>query len=344
MRPVIIIDANIPYIKGVFENTAEVRYLHSDRITRDNIADADALIIRTRTICDKSLLNGTNVQYIATATIGTDHIDTEYCQTHNIRWSNAPGCNAESVAQYVGSAMAYYSQKHCMSLRNKTIGIIGHGYVGHAVERMAQLLGMRILLNDPIRAEFEHDRYVSLNTIAEEADVITFHTPITKDGKYPTYRLADRCFFESLCKNPLIINAARGGIVDETELLAALDTGRISDCIIDCWLNEPDINRELVRSALISTPHIAGYSADGKHNATKQTIASVAGYFGLEPSEIQTIEPKQTIITDSDELPYRLLVSYNIEDDSFLLKDAPHNFEKLRNNYHIRRETVWITA
>ncbi|MBO5728267.1 MAG: 4-phosphoerythronate dehydrogenase [Paludibacteraceae bacterium] len=361
MKPRIIIDANIPYIRGAFDDVAEVEYLVAKDITHDKAMNADALIVRTRTRCNAALLEGSRVKIVATATIGIDHIDTEYCDTHNIQWTNAPGCNAESVAQWVGSALAVWANEHNYSLVGKTIGIVGHGHVGKRVERLAHKLGMNVLLNDPPLALENPDKYVDLHTIARECDVITFHTPLTREGKFPTYHLADEEFFEIikkrnksltenisshtetteltegvLLRSPLIINAARGGIINENALLSHLS--QLSNIAIDCWDGEPETNSELREKAIIATPHIAGYSADGKYNASQQVIEAVAKALNITPNTIEGLSEKKTTDKEGDELKDELLNNYNILVDSDALKAEPEKFEHFRSNYPTRRE------
>ena len=363
MKPRIIIDANIPYIRGAFDDVADVEYLVAKDITHDKAMNADALIVRTRTRCNAELLEGTRVKMIATATIGIDHIDTEYCDTHGIQWTNAPGCNAESVAQWVGSALAVWANKHNSSLVGKTIGIVGHGHVGKRVERLAHKLGMNVLLNDPPLALENPDKYVDLHTIARECDVITFHTPLTREGKFATYHLADEEFFEIIKKrtkqhtpppygtspktgkeyksSSLIINAARGGIINEKALLDSLlptPCTLLLDFAIDCWDGEPETNSELRQRALIATPHIAGYSADGKLNATQQVVQAVAIALNITPNTIEGLSEKKTTDKEGDELKDELLNNYNILADSDALKAEPEKFEHFRSNYPVRRE------
>ncbi len=373
MKPRIIIDANIPYIRGTFDKVAEVEYLIAKEITPQKVKSADALIIRTRTLCNADLLEGSQVKFIATATIGTDHIDIDYCDAHNIAWTNAPGCNAESVAQWVGSVLAVWSNKHNCSLSGKTIGIVGHGHVGKRVERLARLLGMKVLLNDPPLAINNPEQYVDLQTIARQCDVITFHTPLTRESQFATYHLADEEFFKTIQANShnntptLIINAARGGIINENALLSYLNshenlsysTYKLSgiikdregnnssfliphssfpDIAIDCWEGEPETNPELREKALIATPHIAGYSADGKHNASQQVIKAVASFFNIQPDTVEGLPPKSTTTATGDTLKNQLLHNYNILADSDALKSEPHKFEHFRSNYPIRRE------
>ena len=337
MKKRIIIDANIPYIRGAFDNVADVEYLVAKEITHNKAVDADALIVRTRTRCNADLLEDSRVRMVATATIGIDHIDTEYCDAHNIKWVNAPGCNAESVAQWVGSALAVWAEKCGGSLVGKKIGIVGHGHVGTRVERLARLLGMKVLLNDPPKALTNPEWYVDLLTIAKECDVITFHTPLTTEGKFATLGLANENFFRNIQKDTFIINAARGGIIDEKALL---NSG--CECAIDCWCGEPETNPELREKALIATPHIAGYSADGKYNASQQVIAAVAKALDIIPCSIEGLPEWESTNAKGDELRKLLLENYNILQDSEALKAEPEKFEWFRSNYPIRRELKHI--
>lgn len=344
MKPRIIIDNNIPYIKGVLEPQAEVLYKEGHQITNEDLMSCQALITRTRTQCDKKLLENTPINIIATATIGFDHIDTQYCDENNIIWKNAPGCNANAVAQYISSAISYWCQQNNIALNTLTIGIVGVGHVGKAVQSMCKKMGLKILLNDPIREENEPTSFSTLSTIAQQCDIISFHTPLTTIGKYPSHNLANESFFKKLQKKPLIINAARGGVVKEQALLHALNDNKVSDCIIDCWEKEPNINTELCNKALISTPHIAGYSADGKANATTMSVRTISQYFDLgldyySVSELPTIHPNN--ITHSQIIQH-CLSTYDIVKDSKVLKQNPKEFERQRKTYDFRREVPFL--
>ena len=209
--PYIVADNKIPYLKGILEPYARIDYLSPERINAQTVQDADILLIRTRTKCNRELLDRSRCRYIATATIGYDHIDTLYCKEKGISWQNAPGCNASSVGQYVLSSLLAWSKSTRKNLQDCTIGIVGVGHVGKIVARYGKLLGMQVLLNDPPRQEAESETdFVPLEKICREADIVTFHTPLTHEGKYPTYHLADTDFFNALEKTPLIINTARG--------------------------------------------------------------------------------------------------------------------------------------
>ena len=280
----IIVDNKIPYNNEAIKSiTDSVMYVDGKDFTSELVKDADALIIRTRTFCDKSLLEGSSVKFIATATIGFDHIDTQYCKEAGIIWSNCPGCNADAVAQYIEAVLLILKLTEGKELSNLTMGVVGVGNVGSRIVKVAQKLGLRVLQNDPPREDAEDSKeFVSLQTIAEECDVITFHTPLNKEGQYKTYHLADASFFESLKKKPYIINTSRGEVIDTIALLSAFEKGQITQAIIDVWEYEPNIDLSLLNKVMIGTPHIAGYSADGKANATRMALDAVCRFFNIK--------------------------------------------------------------
>ena len=321
----VIIDHKIPYLKEAIENiTDDVVYLPGNAFTRETVKDADALIVRTRTKCNRELLEGSKVKFIATATIGYDHIDTEYCREAGITWTNCPGCNAGSVEQYVHSVLLLLKEKKGLDLKNATIGVVGVGHVGSRVARMAEGLGMKVLLNDPPRAEQGEQGFVDLATMARECDVITFHTPLNREGAYRTYHLVDEDFLFSLERAPFVINSSRGEVVDTASLLVALAAGKIKAAVIDTWEYEPRISKELMEVAFLATPHIAGYSADGKANATRMSLEALCRFFGIE--------------ADFSILPPEGPKGYDPIRDSEWLKASPQKFEWFRENYPIRRE------
>ncbi len=336
----IIVDDKIPYIREALERIgAEAVYLPGKAFTPETIRDADALIIRTRTYCNRQLLQGSRVKFIATATIGYDHIDTDYCREAGITWTNAPGCNSASVAQYIQSSLLLLETTCGRKPDELSIGIVGVGNVGSKVAVVARQLGMRVLLNDLPRAEQEGDApFVSLDRIARECDVITFHVPLYNEGKYKTFHLADAAFFRSLQRKPVLINTARGEVVDTAALLEALTNGSVSEAIIDVWENEPDIDAALLRQALIATPHIAGYSADGKANATRMSLEALCRFFHIEADfEIAPPCPENPVIRAATRHE-ALLKIYNPHTDSEALKAHPELFEQLRGDYPLRRE------
>ena len=339
----IVADDKIPYLKGILEPYAEVVYLPGKTISKQDISDADALLVRTRTICDENLLSGTNIRFIATATIGYDHIDTDYCNRNNIRWTNAPGSNASSVMQYVICSLIHLSMEKGVDLSEKTIGIIGVGNVGKKVATICRKFGMNVLLNDPPRAEQEHG-FIDLETVAEACDIITFHTPLTTSGKYATFHLGNEAFFNSLKKKPVIINTARGEVIDTKSLFNAMQTNSISSAIIDCWENEPTIDRQIMKHVFLSTPHIAGYSADGKANASRMILHALSEHFQLNIDLKDILPPAITNneidlnVFSNHRIEHALLATYSPQIDSELLRATPEKFEWFRENYPLRRE------
>ena len=335
----ILIDKYIPYIQGALDSLADVTYLAYNEFTPETVKNADALIVRTRTKCNSALLEGSRVKFIASATIGYDHIDGKFCDENGIKWTNAPGCNALSVAQYVASALCFLSKKNGFDLAGKTIGIVGVGAVGSRIEKLAKSFGMRVLLNDPPRARREGNvDFVTLNEVAAQADIITFHPLLNLEGDDKTYHLADEHFFNLLKNKPMIINASRGEIVDTRALLSAIKKEQVGDLVLDCWENEPEISRDLLEKCALATPHIAGYSADGKANAAMQSVHSVSRFFnlGLESWKVPEI-PAIPCVSAENSCDF-FLKTYDIEKDSENLKHSPYTFEKQRSNYPFRRE------
>ena len=331
----IVVDDKIPYIREKLALLAdEVVYLRGAEISAADVKDADALVVRTRTRCDETLLNDSCVQFVATATIGFDHIDTAYMERAGIHWTNCPGCNAASVAQYVECSLLLLQREKGLSLRQSTIGIVGCGHVGSKVKAVAKRLGIRVLICDPPLEQKEANSFVSLDVIERESDVITFHVPLTREGKYATFHMADDAFFHRLPRVPYIINTSRGEVVDNNALLSALNEGRVRDAVIDVWEHEPQLSLPLLQRVFIGTPHIAGYSADGKVNADNMVIDALCRHFGLQhPGVIKAPSLPDDFLYTGD--PLQL---YNPLKDSEKLKEHPGIFEQLRNNYPLRRE------
>jgi erythronate-4-phosphate dehydrogenase len=344
-----IIDDKIPYIKGALEPFGEVVYLPGSKTTAEVVKDADAIITRTRTLCNEELLAGSKVKFIATATIGYDHIDTDYCDKAGIVWTNAPGCNAKSVEQYIAAALLTWALEKRIRLREKTIGIVGVGNVGSKVERFCNILGMKVLLNDPPRERGEGpSQFVTLDTICREADIITFHVPLNMDGPDATWHMADPGFFAGLARKPLVINSCRGEVIDTGAVKHAIINGQISGYIADCWENEPDIDLELLDMCYLATPHIAGYSKDGKANGTMMSIQAVSRFFnlgidnwaphGVEQPENTSISLDGTRRDEESIIAEAVLTTYDIQTDDEALRANPSKFEKLRGDYPVRRE------
>lgn len=345
----IVVDDKIPYIKGALESVAEVIYLPGSKTTSEVVKDADAIITRTRTICNEKLLKDSSVKFIATATIGFDHIDTEYCTQTGIEWTNAPGCNAESVNQYIASALFSWSMRKRTDLAGKTIGIVGVGQVGTRIAKTCETIGMKVLLNDPPRERVEgSSKFVSLKTIQQQADIITFHVPLDMTGEDSTFHLVNSEFLFKLKKQPLLINSCRGEVFKTDAVKQARKSEIISGLIIDCWENEPDIDIELLNMVDYGTPHIAGYSKDGKANGTKMSVQAVSRFFNLgldnwQPCEVEPPENPVIEIDGNQRREYSILAeavlsTYQIENDFEALKENTADFEKLRGDYPVRRE------
>ncbi len=345
----IIADDKIPFLRGAMEGYADMVYLPGAKIGPWDVKDADAIIVRTRTNCSASLLHGSSVKFIATATIGYDHIDTEYCQKNNIFWTNAPGCNSSSVEQYLVSALLTLSVKKNLNLTGMSMAVIGVGNVGSKVARVAEILGMRALLNDPPRAMVEGlDGFESLEKIKKEADIISFHVPLNFIGPFKTAGMANKHFFDGLKKKVILINTSRGEIINEDDLIDVIRKSRISDIVLDVWNSEPQINTALMEVASIVSPHIAGYSTDGKANGTKTCIRSLSRFFqlGLDnwaPENVPLPENTQIITdcsgkTEIDILHEVYTQTYDILDDDTALRTNVKEFEAHRGGYRLRRE------
>lgn len=338
----IVIDDKIPYIREVIGTlTDNAVYRKGSEIGPDDVRDADALIVRTRTRCDGKLLRGSNVKFIATATIGFDHIDADYLRQAGIEWMSCPGCNAASVAQYVRSILLLLKRDRGARLDRMTLGIVGCGHVGTKVLDVAREYGMRVLVCDPPRQERgDEGTFVTMGDIERECDIITFHVPLAKDGPHPTYHLADEGFFNRLARRPIIINTSRGAVVDNCALLSALIYNKVADAVIDTWEHEPDIDLRLLDRAWIATPHIAGYSADGKVNADNMVIDGLCRHFGLRRPPLIVPPALPTTFVPAKEDDALRLQLYNPLDDTARLKAAPGDFEELRGNYPLRREKI----
>ncbi|MBQ8968349.1 MAG: 4-phosphoerythronate dehydrogenase [Bacteroidaceae bacterium] len=359
----IIIDDKIPYIRGEVERLAdEVVYLPGNKISAEDVREADALVVRTRTLCNRQLLEGSRVGFIVTATIGYDHLDTAYLREAGIPWTNCPGCNATSVAQYVRNSLLEAERDGIVRLSEATLGIVGYGHVGKAVYAALRPYVKEILVNDPpleveslklkvecyASGEGDNRRSVAkqlstfnfqlstLEALQASCDIITLHTPLTTDGPYPTWHLVDEPRLRAMRKRPVIVNAARGGVVDEEALEWALDKGLVRQAIIDTWEDEPHVRRSLLQKVFIGTPHIAGYSADGKANATRMALEALARWKGerlMGKGEGITFD-----IRPAEAGPERTGLRYSPKSDSEALKRAPEAFERQRGNYPLRRE------
>jgi erythronate-4-phosphate dehydrogenase len=345
----IIADDKIPFLKGVLEPFMDIEYFPGTSITKDRVKDADALIVRTRTQCNANLLEGSKVRFIATATIGYDHIDTAYCTKKGITWTNAAGSNSGSVMQYIAAALLEYSSYKKIDLKDHVLGVIGVGNVGKKVIRFAEALGMGIVINDPPRARKEGPcGFVSIDGILREADIITLHVPLIRTGEDRTFHMIDDPFLERINKGSLLINTSRGEVVDPVALKRAFYNDRLSTAILDVWENEPRIDQDLLDSVFIGTSHIAGYSVDGKAKATAMAVNALSRYFNLGIEEWEPYDlpgPQNTVIQYNgrdkslqETLFYLVKKTYDIRADDYALRSIPDGFENYRGNYPVRRE------
>jgi erythronate-4-phosphate dehydrogenase len=345
----IVADDKIPFLKGALEEVAEMVYLPGSQITNGDLADADALITRTRTRCNRELLERTGIAIIASATIGYDHIDTEYCDSAGIAWSNAPGCNSSSVQQYVVSTLLYLASQRKLDLRKLSLGVIGVGNVGKKVKSAGEALGMKVLLNDPPRAREEgEDGFVSLDQLLAEADILTLHVPLNRGGSDNTFHLVSRDFIAGAKNGAVLINTSRGSVVDEQALMEGIGRSDFSDVVLDVFEQEPDIDSMLLEAITLATPHIAGYSLDGKANGTAMSVQSISRRFNLglddwRPGNLPVHEQMELLGDASQDQEIELMweifrSTYDVSSDDHRLRSAPGNFEQLRGDYPFRRE------
>lgn len=323
----IIADENIPYLRGRLEGLAEVIYADQNEFTRELVSDADALLIRTRTRCNESLLKDSTVRLVATATIGTDQIDIPWCESHGITVRNSPGCNAPGVAQYVWSSILHIG----IDPAKVRIGVIGHGNVGSIVAEWGRRLGAEVLVNDPYKDDIAT---VELPYLLQNTDIVTLHTPLTLTGSYPTFHLIGAKELKMMKPGALLINAARGPVTDTRALVEALKERKIR-AVIDTWEGEPVIDRELLDCAEIGTFHIAGYSREGKERATRMVLEALEEKFGLtiDKSGLAGDYTEAATLTAES-----IKDSYNPYEDDRLLRTSPDDFEQLRHDYNYRRE------
>ena len=313
----IVCDQYIPFIAEAVRNEwpqVDICPLKPEEIDADAVKNADVLIVRTRTKVNEALLKGSKVLLVCTATIGFDHIDTAYCEANGIRWTSCPGCNAQAVCDYIEEALNEITNDQLPMTNTPTIGVVGVGHVGSLVAEMAERKGMKVLLNDPPK-----HIGVSLDFIAQNSDIITFHVPLDSS----TYHLCDEAFLAKCKPGALIINAARGGVVDEQALL---NSGH--PYILDTWENEPNLNQEVLDGALRASMHIAGYSVQGKRNATQICLDAIAEQFGLPKIDV-TAYPYNGKTADPNNQHW-------LADITQQLKAQPEQFETLRKNYPLR--------
>ncbi len=327
----IVIDSAIPFLRGVFEPYAEVCYVAGGSFTSELVKDANALIIRTRTRCNKALLEGSSVSHIATATIGYDHIDLGYCAENGIKVTTAAGCNARGVLQWIGAALTLLSENEGWQPQQRTIGVVGVGNVGSLVAKYCRAWGFEVICCDPPRAERE-EGFVELEELLPKCDIVTFHTPLTQE----THHLLNTHNIKLLKPKSTIINTSRGECVESRALLE----NKGHKFLLDVWEFEPNIDREILQRSVVSTPHIAGYSMQGKANGSAMSVRSVAEHLSLpiEPNWYPEIERNEGGEIEWSELRKTITQHFDIVRESQLLKESPELFETMRNEYKYRNE------
>jgi erythronate-4-phosphate dehydrogenase len=352
----IIADENIPFVKECFASIGDVQTLSGRLITPKAVADADCLLVRSITPVNEKLLAGSKIKLVATATIGFEHVDVDYLKKRDIGFASAPGSNSNSVADYIVAALLSVAQKRKITLEGKSIGVIGVGNVGSKVAKKCAVLGMIVKLNDPpLFRQTGDSKYLPLNGLFD-CDFITLHTPLTREGQDKTYHLADKNFFASLKTGCVFINTCRGAVHDTSALKAAIQNKKLGAVILDVWENEPNIDCELLRLVDISTPHIAGYSLDGKIAGMVMIYNAACEHFGLKPKhKIEDFLPPPAVpqITidkigpDTQKLLHEIVQQvYVINRDDFNTREIAmveqekrgKFFDDLRKNYPVRRE------
>jgi erythronate-4-phosphate dehydrogenase len=352
----IVADANIPFVTECFSSIGEVTVIGGREITPDVVADADALLVRSITPVGEKLLAGSKVRFVATATIGFDHVDIDFLRRNNIGFASAPGSNANSAAEYVIAGLLDIGQRYALDLEGRSIGIIGVGNVGSRVAKKCAAMGMAVYLNDPpLKRQTGDAKYLPLARLFN-CDFITFHTPLTFEGPDKTYHLADEKFFKLLKQRCVFVNASRGGVVDSSALKSAIRSGRLRAVMLDVWENEPDIDIELLKLVDLGTPHIAGYSLDGKIAGMIMIYKAACEYFAVEPKydlkdflpepAVPELKVNPNIANDQDVLLGSVQKIYRIDKDDARLRrmlakpteNKGEHFDSLRKNYPVRRE------
>ncbi len=347
----IVADQNIPLVKQAFAQFGEVTVVGGRQLNETHLKGADVLLVRSVTRVDAALLRNSPVKFVGSATTGIDHVDTAYLGANRIGFAHAPGSNAGSVAEYVLSAMLVLSQRQGFNLENKKVGIIGYGHIGSRLADILEKLGIECLVNDPLLSGGRQGRdFVSLDDILQ-ADIITLHVPLTKDCRHSTYHMVNRDFLQALKPGAILINTARGAVIDNAALLEVLQQGRLT-AVLDVWEHEPAITQQLVDKVELATPHIAGYGVESKLNATQQIYTAMCEYFGepavwryhLGPPDHPEINVMPQL-AGWDVLLAVVKHAYDIShDDQYFRKLLAENpgrvaeyFDFMRGNYYARR-------
>ncbi|MCX8956648.1 4-phosphoerythronate dehydrogenase PdxB [Erwinia psidii] len=340
----------MPYAHELFSRTGKVVSVPGRPVPQAELDDADGLMVRSVTAVNAELLRGKSVRFVGSATAGTDHIDEAWLQQQGIAFSAAPGCNAIAVVEYVFSALLSLAERDGFQLHDRSVGIVGVGNVGRRLQARLQALGIRTLLCDPPRADRgDKEDFLPLSTLVREADILTFHTPLFRQGPYRTLHLADEALLRALKPGTILINACRGPVVDNAALLNVLQQGRDLSVILDVWEPEPELSLPLLEKVDIATPHIAGYTLEGKARGTTQVFEAWSAFLG-QPQQValDTLLPAPefgcvTLHGEVTQAALKRLVHlvYDVRrDDAPLRKGAARSgeFDRLRKHYQERRE------
>lgn len=355
----IIADQNIPFVEQCFRSVGAVELYSGRAITPRVLDGADVLLVRSITKVNEALLAGSGVKFVGTATIGVDHIDQAYLRQAGICFASSPGSNATSVAEYIVAALLALGKKHRLTLEGRSIGVVGVGNVGSRVARRCEALGMRVVLNDPpLNRQTGDAKYRPLEEVFA-CDFVTMHTPLTKEGPDATYHLADAAFFEVMKPGAFFLNTSRGGVMETAALKAAMAAGKLGGVVLDVWEGEPNVDPELLLKVDLSTPHIAGYSFDGKVRGMVMLYDAVCDCFGLDKQFAeQDFLPEPTVPEirvsrdDLNEVSQERLIHdlvqrvYPVNRDDFNMREIllielerrGAFFDELRKTYPVRRE------
>lgn len=363
----IVIAETVLLGREAFETLGDVIVVPDREISPLHVRDADALIVRSKTKIGKDLLQGSSVRFVGTATAGYDHLDLDYFYDNEIAWCASPGCNANSVSEYVFTALLELHQRHGIELAGKTLGVIGVGEVGSRVVKKADALGMRVLLNDPPVKELmktsdydpkvapaRYGGFLPLEDVLAESDVLTLHVPLEHEKPWPTVDLANYKFFSEMKPGAIFINAARGKAVENDSLITAADNGVVDHVILDVWNPEPAYPLDLLKVADIASPHIAGYTFEGSLNGTIACYEAFCRFFELAPcwdpqeflQPVPDIQVDAAKKEDEDVLWEVVSQAYPIMEDDSAIREAAvkeddvrgKNFDRLRKEYYRRRE------
>ena len=362
MQRKIVCSTNMPYVEEAFSTLGDARVLEGRSICAADVRDAEILALRSTTKVNADLLEGSSVRFVGTATIGTDHLDIPYLEKHGIEWCYSPGCNANSVSEYLVAGLLTLAVRNGFTLRGKTLGVIGVGNVGRRVVEKGRALGMRVLQNDPPRARAgdysagEVSPFVELPELLAESDIVTLHVPLNRDGVDRTLRLVDAEFLAKMRKGAILVNAARGGIVDSDALLEALQSAQLAHVVLDTWEGEPDYRLDVMNAVDIATPHIAGHSFEGRVAGTVMVYQAACRYLGIDadwtpdnllpPPEVPYIDCPAGAIAESELLHSIVKRVYDIEADDRRFRATAESdgggrakaFDRLRREYPVRRE------